>query len=60
MKLHQLPHIQPIEVKSEDAVVPCVSPSPSPSPIPSEDLDSMQDISLGMDSFGHAPLVRVC
>lgn len=60
MELHQLAFVKPVEVKNEEAVLPCVSPSPSPSPIPNEDLDSMQDINLGMDNFGHAPLVQVC
>lgn len=63
MKLHQLPFAEPvIQVENEEAVLPCaVSPSlsPSPIPIPSEDIDSMQDINLGMDSFG-PPLVKVC
>ena len=64
MKLHQLPFAKPIvQVENEETVLPCtaasVSPSLSPSPIPSEDIDSMQDINLGMDSFG-PPLVKVC
>ena len=61
MKLHQLPLAKPIEVENEEAVPPCTSVSPtlSPSPIPSEDMDSMQDINLGMDSLG-PPLVKVC
>ena len=66
MKLHQLPFAEPVvQVENEEAVLPCaaasVSPSLSPSPItiPSKDIDSMQDINLGMDSFG-PPLVKVC
>ena len=62
MKLHQLPFAKPIvQVENEEAVLPCTaaSVSPSLSPIPSEDIDSMQDINLGMDSFG-PPLVKVC
>ena len=59
MKLHQLPLAKPIEVKNEEAVLSCTSVSPTLSPIPSEDMDSMQDVNLGMDSFG-PPLVQVC
>jgi hypothetical protein len=65
MKLHQLPFAKPVvQVENEGAVLPCTAtsvspPSLSPSPIPSEDMDSMQDINLGMDNFG-PPLVRVC
>ena len=63
MKLHRLPLARPVvEVENEEPVLPCttsVSPSPSPIPIPGEDMDSMQDINLGMDSFG-PPLVKVC
>ena len=35
------------------------SPSPSPSPVPCDAADQMEDIKIGMDSFG-LPLVKVC
>ena len=57
MRIHQLSLTQPTEDKNQESVtVACVSPSLSPSL--SEEMNSMQESSVGVDSFG-PPLVRV-
>lgn len=54
---------RPKEAEDQQTVCESVSdpgsPSPSPSPVPCDAADQMEDIKIGMDSFG-LPLVKVC